>query len=126
MQLIKWQFAIPTDDHIEQLKSQLATVCKPSLLAQLFNSDFKQHLKALDTLLACTETCTSAVTGASDLLLKWTTLRFFDTNPSVLLKCLDFIQQLLSLLRDANTELADPEAQAFIPFLLLKVTCGFF
>ncbi len=66
--------------------------------------------------------CPEAVLGSSDLLLKWCTLRFFDTNPSVLLKCLDFIKQLQQLQLDRDTELHDFEIASFIPYLLLKVS----
>ena len=65
--------------------------------------------------------CPDAVLGASDLLLKWVTLRFFDTNPSVLLKCLDFVQALLLLFSESNEQLSDNEVNSFVPYLLMKV-----
>lgn len=49
-QLLRWTFNAPTDEHVEQLKIQMATVCKPALHVQLYHSDFKQYLKALETL----------------------------------------------------------------------------
>lgn len=60
------------------------------------------HVRALDKLVA-------AVTGPGaplgkqamsciDILLKWVTLRFCDSNTSVLLKCVQFIQVPISQL----------------------------
>ncbi len=51
-QILKWQFANPSEEHVEQLKTQLESVTKPALLAQLFHKDFRQHLKALETMIA--------------------------------------------------------------------------
>uniref|UniRef100_A0A914V058 TOG domain-containing protein n=1 Tax=Plectus sambesii TaxID=2011161 RepID=A0A914V058_9BILA len=121
LKVLRWNFTgAPEPEHLEQLKLQLSTVCKPALHAQLFHPDFKQHLKALEAMQASIQVCPDAVLGASDLLLKWVTLRFFDTNPSVLLKCLDFVQALLQLFSESNEQLSDNEVNAFVPYLLLK------
>ena len=56
-----------------------------------------------------------------DLILRWTTLRFFDTNTSVTLKCLEYLQSLFANLVIADYRMSDYEAYAFIPYLVLKV-----
>ena len=56
-----------------------------------------------------------------DIILRWTTLRFFDTNTSVMLKCLEFLQSLFANLVTADYRMSDYEAYAFIPYLVLKV-----
>ena len=56
-----------------------------------------------------------------DLILRWTTLRFFDTNTSVTLKCLEYLQSLFGVLVTAEYRMSDYEAYAFIPYLVLKV-----
>lgn len=56
-----------------------------------------------------------------DLVLKWLTLRFFDTNPSVLIKSLDYLSQVFRLLSEAGYQMPDVEANAFIPFLMMKI-----
>ena len=71
-----------------------------------------------------TQACTShtAETIANlDLILKWLTLRFFDTNTSILLKGLEYIRELFSLLAGEDYHLYDLEANSFIPYLLNKV-----
>ena len=56
-----------------------------------------------------------------DLVLKWMTLRFFDTNPSVLLKGLEYLQSVFSLLAQEGYHMLDSEAASFIPYLITKV-----
>ncbi len=62
-----------------------------------------------------------AVIGGLDLILKWFTLRFFDTNTSVLMKALEFLKLLFTMLSRKNYQLNDYEASSFIPYLILKV-----
>lgn len=56
-----------------------------------------------------------------DLILKWMTLRFFDTNPSVLLKGLDYLQHIFDILMTQKYTLHDTEASSFVPYLVTKV-----
>jgi len=56
-----------------------------------------------------------------DLILKWMTLRFFDTNPSVLLKGLEYLQSVFSSLAEQSYHMLDSEASSFIPYLITKV-----
>lgn len=61
-----------------------------------------------------------------DLILKWMTLRFFDTNPSVLLKGLEYLQNVFSSLAEQSYHMTDSEASSFIPYLITKVWNFFF
>lgn len=56
-----------------------------------------------------------------DLLLKWITLRFFETNPSVLLKSLEYLNEVFAALAEESYSLHDIEAVSFIPYLVNKV-----
>lgn len=56
-----------------------------------------------------------------DLILKWMSLRFFDTNPSVLLKGLDYLQHIFDILMTQKYTLHDTEASSFVPYLVTKV-----
>jgi len=60
-----------------------------------------------------------------DLILKWHTLRFFDTNTTVLMKQLEYLQVLLSMAAADGYHLHELEAISFIPYLINKVelTC---
>lgn len=56
-----------------------------------------------------------------DLILKWLSLRFYDTNPSVLLKGLEYLNMVFQMLIEHEYILAENEGSAFIPHLLTKV-----
>ncbi len=65
-----------------------------------------------------------AAMGCTDLLLRWITLRFFDTNTTVNLKCLEFLSALFKMLLTVDEyRMSDYEANAFLPYLVNKVMC---
>uniref|UniRef100_A0A1I7V0Z1 TOG domain-containing protein n=1 Tax=Caenorhabditis tropicalis TaxID=1561998 RepID=A0A1I7V0Z1_9PELO len=120
LKLVKWNFQSPTDEHITQLQTLLGNQAKVSLMSQLFHKDFKQHLAALDTLIRLADTSPRCLLANSDLLLKWCTLRFFETNPAALIKVLELCRVLVELTRDTETQMTTEELTAFVPYLLLK------
>ena len=63
----------------------------------------------------------SACIANLDMILRWLTIRFFDTNPSVIMKAMDYLQQVFSYLSDEDYHLLDYEAYSFLPFLIMKV-----
>lgn len=56
-----------------------------------------------------------------DLILKWISLRFFETNPTVLLKVLDLALAIFTAIRDNSEPFTDAEMNAFLPYLIMKV-----
>ncbi len=60
-------------------------------MGYMFHHDFKLHLKAIEHLLDFVENDFDALVSNLDLILKWTTLRFFETNTSVLLRTLEYL-----------------------------------
>jgi len=68
-----------------------------------------------------TDDSNGALISNLDLILKWMTLRFFDTNPSVLLKGLDYLQHIFDILMTQKYTLHDTEASSFVPYLVTKV-----
>lgn len=48
--MLKWNFAAPRGEHVDQLKEQFVPCANALLRSQLFHSDFKYHLVALSTL----------------------------------------------------------------------------
>lgn len=123
LKLLKWNFSTPREEFYQQLKEQMvAANWAPALVANCFSADFKMHIKAIDMLLEFLS-CPSGVEATSanvDLVLKWLTLRFFDTNPSVLLRALEYLQALFPALYDAGYKMHDLEACSFLPYLILK------
>ena len=105
------------------MKEQMLPCSSKTLHSQLFHDNFKHHLTALATLtkLVTVEEHKEAVVGCLDLLLRWVTLRFFDTNTTVNLKCLEFLHALFETLVERGYRMSDYEAGAFLPYLVQKV-----
>ena len=122
LKVLKWNITSPRQDLMEQLKEQMvAASFSPMLIAQLFHNDFKQHLKAIETLAKYIKEDIDGLKDNLDLLLKWTTLRFFETNPQTLNKALDYINEVFNVLANESYHLNDIEATSFIPYLVSKV-----
>lgn len=68
------------------------------------------------------ESESEATISCLDLILKWFTLRFFDTNTTVLMKVLEYLKLLFAMLNRENYHLTEYEATSFVPYLILKVS----
>ncbi|VDM51286.1 unnamed protein product [Toxocara canis] len=56
-----------------------------------------------------------------DLILKWISLRFFETNPTVLLRVLDLSLAIFTQIRDSSESFTDAEMNTFLPYLIMKM-----
>ena len=115
---------LPRQEGVDQLKDQLVTAnFNKSLLAMMFDDDFKQHRKALKMLMAHVEADTEALIANLDLILKWITFRFLENRQSVNSKSLQYLRTMLTVLIECQGGymLHDMEAAAFIPHLVMKV-----
>lgn len=121
LKVLKWNFTTPRDEYIEQLKTQMSSCVAKWLQDEMFHSDFQHHNKALAVMVDHLESEKEGVIGCLDLILKWLTLRFFDTNTSVLMKALEYLKLLFTLLSEEEYHLTENEAASFIPYLILKV-----
>ncbi|XP_069821985.1 cytoskeleton-associated protein 5 isoform X3 [Dendropsophus ebraccatus] len=121
LKVLKWNFPAPRDEYIEQLKTQMSTCLAKWLQDELFHADFQRHIKALAVMTDHLETEKEGVMSCLDLILKWFTLRFFDTNTSVLMKVLEYLKLLFTMLSQEEYHFTELEATSFIPYLLLKV-----
>ncbi|NXD33892.1 CKAP5 protein, partial [Copsychus sechellarum] len=121
LKVLKWNFTTPRDEYIEQLKTQMSTCVAKWLQDEMFHADFQHHNKALAVMTEHLESEKDGVISCLDLILKWLTLRFFDTNTSVLMKALEYLKLLFNLLSQEEYHLTENEASSFIPYLILKV-----
>ncbi|KFO85503.1 Cytoskeleton-associated protein 5 [Buceros rhinoceros silvestris] len=121
LKVLKWNFATPRDEYTEQLKTQMSSCVAKWLQDEMFHADFQHHNKALAVMIEHLESEKDGVINCLDLILKWLTLRFFDTNTSVLMKTLEYLKLLFSLLSQEEYHLTENEASSFIPYLILKV-----
>uniref|UniRef100_A0A8B9JKJ9 Cytoskeleton associated protein 5 n=1 Tax=Astyanax mexicanus TaxID=7994 RepID=A0A8B9JKJ9_ASTMX len=117
LKVLKWNFITPREEYVEQLKAQMTLCVAKWLMEDLFHTDFQKHIKAIGSMMEVIE----ATVGCLDLILKWFTLRFFDTNTSVLMKALEYLKLLFIALSNQDYHLTEHEASSFIPYLILKV-----
>ncbi|XP_014295332.1 protein mini spindles isoform X1 [Microplitis demolitor] len=122
LKVLKWNFTTPREEFVELLKELMSTAgVNKSLIANMFHTDFRYHLKAIESLSENVQDNSKALVSNLDLILKWLTLRFFDTNPSVLLKGLDFLQSVFNILIEGQYHMLENEAASFLPYLILKI-----
>uniref|UniRef100_A0A8C4HNT4 Cytoskeleton associated protein 5 n=1 Tax=Dicentrarchus labrax TaxID=13489 RepID=A0A8C4HNT4_DICLA len=121
LKILKWNFMTPRDEYVEQLKTQMSTCFAKWLQDELFHFDFQRHVKAIGVMIERLESEREATIGCLDLILKWFTLRFFDTNTTVLMKVLEYLKLLFAMLNRENYHLTEYEANSFAPYLILKV-----
>lgn len=122
LKVLRWNFTSPREEFYLQLKDQMMTANwgRP-LIANCFHNDFKFHIRAIDTLTECINTDIDATAANLDLILKWLALRFFDTNPSVLIKGIEYLQMLFEALANISYRLIEAEAVSFLPYLIPKL-----
>ncbi|XP_051885307.1 cytoskeleton-associated protein 5 isoform X2 [Pristis pectinata] len=121
LKVLKWNFTTPRDEYSEQLKTQMSSCVAKWLQDEMFHTDFHHHIKALTVLLEHLENEIEGTVACLDLILKWLTLRFFDTNTSVLMKVLEYLKLLFTVLNKEDYHLTENEASSFIPYLINKV-----
>ncbi|XP_060518402.1 protein mini spindles isoform X2 [Cylas formicarius] len=122
LKVLRWNFTQPREEFVELLKDQmLAANVNKQLIANMFHSDFRFHIKAIESLMEDLPNNSQALISNLDLILKWLTLRFFDTNPSVLLKGLEYLHSVFNTLVEKQYHMLENEGSCFIPYLVLKV-----
>ncbi|XP_013885628.1 cytoskeleton-associated protein 5 isoform X2 [Austrofundulus limnaeus] len=121
LKILKWNFITPRDEYVEQLKTQMSTCFAKWLQDELFHFDFQRHVKAIGVMIERLESESEATISCLDLILKWFTFRFFDTNTTVLMKVLEYLKLLFAMLDRENYHLTEYEANSFVPYLILKV-----
>lgn len=134
----RWQFDAPRSDVIDGLRAQFDVNMSPEVTTLLFSTsqyaerDRLNGLGILNECLGSPELCATKYNvdysdmkkryvANLDLILKYLTIRFFDTNTSMLIKCLDITQNLVAILDEEGVNLTEYEAVSFLPFLINKV-----
>uniref|UniRef100_A0A0A9YXT8 Cytoskeleton-associated protein 5 n=1 Tax=Lygus hesperus TaxID=30085 RepID=A0A0A9YXT8_LYGHE len=121
LKIMKWNFTTPRQEFVDLLRDQMtAANCNKNLIANMFHTDFKYHLKAIDSLMDELPSNVPGLICNLDLVLRWMTLRFFDTNPSVITRGLDYLSHAFTAVQNDNYVMLDSEANSFLPYLVLK------
>jgi cytoskeleton-associated protein 5 len=131
----KWILeGVARPDQVEQLYQQMGPHVSGELLGLLFSKDhhaerdYLHGLALLDDLVANPSSADlpadevrQRVIANLDLVLKYMSIRLADHNSSLISKCLDLIEHLVTLLSDSAFRLSDYEASCFLPTLISKV-----
>ncbi|KAH1013187.1 hypothetical protein HUJ05_012209 [Dendroctonus ponderosae] len=119
LKVLKWNFTQPRDEFIDLLKDQMtAANVNKTLMFNMFHADFRFHIKAIEALMEDLPDHSEALISNLDLILKWLTLRFFDTNPSVLLKGLEYLHAIFNMLSENQYRMLENEGSSFMPYLI--------
>lgn len=121
LKVLKWNFTTPRAEYVDQLKDHIQPCVSKTLFGYLFHANFKKHVTAVSIMTEVLETNQNAIKSNLDVLLKWASLRLFDTNTSVLVKVLEFLRATFTMLSSIDYNLLDQEANSFIPYLVLKI-----
>nr|KAJ3421325.1 Microtubule-associated protein, microtubule dynamics during spindle orientation [Polyrhizophydium stewartii] len=130
----KWTFDAPRRDLIEFLSEQCQACVSAELHTLLFSTDhykekdFLAGLKMLDDFaIVALEGQTrdannvrALFINSSDVILKYLTIRFFDTNTSILLKSLELLEHLFGILDVCGYLMSEYEASSFLPYFIAK------
>ncbi|KAJ3318505.1 Cytoskeleton associated protein 5 [Boothiomyces sp. JEL0866] len=129
--IYKWSFESPRKDLQDLLADQFQSNVSPDLFALLFSSDhykekdYLNALKMLDAYITDPQTDKQILidrcVANCDLILKYATIRFFDTNTSIFIKCLDLLEHFLLVLDEAGYYFNEYEASSFLPFFINKM-----
>ncbi|XP_054161485.1 protein mini spindles-like [Oppia nitens] len=122
LKVLKWNFTAPREEFYTQLKEQMINAeWQTNLINYSFHYDFKFHIKAIDLMREFLIAGNFEATLANcDLILKWIAIRFFDTNPSVILKALEYVYLIFESFHANSEGLTDSDANSFLPYLVLK------
>ncbi|ORX61016.1 ARM repeat-containing protein [Piromyces finnis] len=136
--LTKWNLDSSKQDLILFLSEQCENHFSLDIRNLLFsNSHYKEkdYLNSLNMLYSCLadrqyvsqkwgisweENCLRFI-SVTDLILKYLTLRFCDTNTTILIKCLDLLDALFIVLDENGYYLSEYEASCFLPSLINKI-----
>ncbi|XP_062564824.1 protein mini spindles isoform X3 [Armigeres subalbatus] len=122
LKVLKWTFTTPREEFTDLLKEQMTSAnVNKGLIANMFHEDFRYHLKVIDALVEDLPKNDKGLICNLDLIMKWLSLRFYDTNPSVLLKGLDYLNLVFGMLIEKQYVLAENEGSSFAPHLLTKI-----
>jgi cytoskeleton-associated protein 5 len=128
--ILKWAFEAPRKDLWDHLAEQSSSTFSQELHALLFSEehykekDYLAGITKLDDYVSSSANSTDIkmkIINAADIILKYVTIRFFDTNTSIFLKVLELLEHLFALMEEQEYHLSDYEANAFLPFFINKV-----
>ncbi|GBG84830.1 hypothetical protein CBR_g39205 [Chara braunii] len=118
----KIKFEDPRPEQVADLEQLMAPFFRDDLHRRLFSPDFKKQVEGLDLMQKAIPQYKKEIVDNLDLLLRWSVLRFCESNTTAILKVLEFLPELVEALVNEGYHLREYEANIFLPCLVEK--CG--
>lgn len=116
----KYKFEELRLEQIQELENDLMKHFREDVHRRLLSSDFKKHVDGLDLLQKAIPSHIKEMTEIVDILLRWTVLRFCESNTTCLLKVLEFLPEFVDALKNEGYTLTEYEANILLPCLIEK------
>ncbi|KAH6829059.1 ARM repeat superfamily protein [Perilla frutescens var. hirtella] len=107
-------------EQIQDLENDVMKYFREDLHRRLLSADFKKQVDGIEMLQKALPSMRREVIEVLDILLKWFGLRVCESNTSCLLKVLEFLPELLEVLRNEGYAMTEAEATIFLPCLVEK------
>ncbi|KAH9313334.1 hypothetical protein KI387_028369 [Taxus chinensis] len=117
----KHKFEEPRPEQIQEIETDVVRYFREDLHRRLLSPDFKKQIDGLEMLQKAIPSHGSEIVEIIDILLRWTVLRFCESNTTCLLKVLEFLPELFEALKNEGYTLSEGEASIFLPCLIEKL-----
>ncbi|GER36495.1 microtubule organiziation 1 family protein [Striga asiatica] len=107
-------------EQIQDLENDVMRYFREDLHRRLLSTDFKKQVDGIEMLQKALPSMGREFVEVFDILLRWFVLRFCESNTSCLLKVLEFLPELLDMLRNEGYTMTEAEAAIFLPCLVEK------
>lgn len=116
----RMKYEEPRTDAADLLQKEIGGFIREDLLSGLFDTDFKNQCKSMETVKGCLEDAGEDLVGNLDILFKLIVIKMCEGNMQVLIKSLELCQRILSVLSKNGYKLLDFEAAIIIPCVVEK------
>ncbi|XP_019427924.1 PREDICTED: protein MOR1-like isoform X2 [Lupinus angustifolius] len=117
----RFKFEDPRIEQIQDLENDMMKYFREDLHRRLLSADFKKQVDGLEMLQKALPSISKEIIEVLDILLKWFVLQFCKSNTTCLLKVLEFLPELLDILKDEGYSLTESEVALFLPCLVEKL-----
>jgi cytoskeleton-associated protein 5 len=116
------KFEAPPLDELETLDAAFTGIASDELRSLLFSRDFKDHVKAADSLanVLVPDDLLPEGIACLDIIFRWTIVRICEGNTQVLVRVLEMLRSILDALLTTEYRLTEVEAAALLPGLIEK------
>uniref|UniRef100_A0A1D1XIA6 Protein MOR1 n=1 Tax=Anthurium amnicola TaxID=1678845 RepID=A0A1D1XIA6_9ARAE len=116
----RFKFEELRPEQIQDLECDFMKYFREDLHRRLLSTDFKKQVDGVEMLQKALQSSSKEIIELVDILLRWLVLRFCESNTTCLLKVLEFLPELIDILKDEGYALTESEAAIFLPCLIEK------